>query len=81
MRFDVAGERLAGPNSGYYPNKTEAYCRLGVRVEVAETLLGHSLPGMIPVYDRHAWEVEKRAAVEALAAELARIERVGEEFD
>jgi integrase len=50
--------------------------KLGVRVEVAEALMGHGLPTIIGTYDVYAWEREKREALDLLAAELARIEKL-----
>lgn len=47
--------------------------RAGVRPEIAERVLGHAQPGIEGVYDRHAYLDEKRHALEALAALLARI--------
>jgi hypothetical protein len=39
----------------------------------AERALGHVIGGVRGVYDRHAYRDEKRAAFEALAAEVERI--------
>jgi len=47
--------------------------RLGVRFEVAETLLGHRLSGVAAIYDRHGWDPEMREAVEKLADEVQRL--------
>jgi integrase len=50
--------------------------RLGVRLEVVETLLGHiagSRAGIIGVYQRHQFEAEAREALELWAAEIGRI--------
>jgi integrase len=47
--------------------------RAGIRGDVAELCLGHALGGMRGVYDRHAFEDEKRHAFEALAALVERI--------
>lgn len=41
--------------------------RAGVRSEHAERVLGHVIPGVEGVYDRHAYGEEKGAALEALA--------------
>jgi integrase len=50
--------------------------RLGVRLEVVETILGHvsgSRAGVVGVYQRHQFEDEARAALEVWAAEITRI--------
>jgi integrase len=47
--------------------------RAGVPADVAERVLGHVIPGMRGVYDRHAYEAEKRTALEKLAALVGRI--------
>lgn len=44
--------------------------RAGVRPDIAERVLGHAIPGVEGVYDRHAYVDEKRRALEALAAQL-----------
>lgn len=47
--------------------------RLGVRLEVTEAVLNHvsgSRSGIVGVYQRHGWEKEKRAALEAWAAHV-----------
>jgi integrase len=49
--------------------------RAGVAADVAEMCLGHVLTGVRAVYDRHAYEAEKRHAFEALAAMIERIVR------
>jgi integrase len=41
--------------------------RAGVSGDVAEVVLGHKLPGVRGVYDRHTYEAEKRDALEKLA--------------
>jgi integrase len=50
--------------------------RLGVGLQVIEAILGHvggSRAGIVGVYQRHRFEVEKRAALEAWAREVERI--------
>jgi integrase len=47
--------------------------RAGVNSDTAERVLGHSLPGIRAIYDRHGYIEEMRHAVEALAALVARI--------
>ncbi len=47
--------------------------RQGVRLEVTEAVLNHvsgSRGGIVGVYQRHAWAVEKRAALDAWAAHV-----------
>lgn len=47
--------------------------RAGVPSDHAERCLGHVIAGVRGVYDRHSFLEEKRAAFEALAAEVTRI--------
>ena len=50
--------------------------RLGVRLEVTEAVLNHvsgSRAGIVGVYQRHEWQVEKRAALSAWGAHVAAI--------
>ena len=47
--------------------------RTGIRSEISERVLGHAIPGVAGVYDRHDYLVQKREALEALAGELERI--------
>lgn len=47
--------------------------RLGVRHEVAEAVLGHALPGVVGIYNRHAYDAEKGHALRQLAALIGRI--------
>jgi len=42
--------------------------RAGVSTDIAERVLGHAMPGVRGVYDRHAYLSEKRDALERLAA-------------
>jgi integrase len=43
---------------------------------VAERVIGHELPELIAVYDVHAYEAEKRAALDKWAGELRRILKI-----
>ena len=52
--------------------------RAGVSSDHAERVLGHVIPGVRGVYDRHEYAVEKRAALEKLDAQIARILRPDE---
>ena len=47
--------------------------RCGVPSRHAEAALGHTIRGVEGVYDRHSYIEEKRQALEALAARIARI--------
>ena len=47
--------------------------RAGVSADIAERCLGHVIPGVRGIYDRHRFEEEKRVAFEALAAQIERI--------
>lgn len=47
--------------------------RAGVPSDVAERVLGHVIPGVRGVYDRHSYADEKRNALERLAALIERI--------
>jgi integrase len=47
--------------------------RAGINPDVAERCLGHVIPGVRGVYDRHPYIEEMRYAFEALAAQIARI--------
>ena len=41
--------------------------RVGVKREIAERVLGHAIPGVEGVYDRHHYDEQKGAALLALA--------------
>jgi integrase len=47
--------------------------RAGVRPDVSERVLGHAMPGVEGIYDRHHYAGEKRDALEKLAALIERI--------
>jgi integrase len=47
--------------------------RAGVPGDVAEQVLGHKIPGVRGVYDRHSYAMEKRDALEKLGALVGRI--------
>lgn len=53
---------------------------LGIEVSIAERCLNHSLGGLVAVYDKHDYLVERRRALELWAAKIASIER-GENFN
>jgi integrase len=46
---------------------------LGLTADIAERVLGHAIPGVRGVYDRHSYEAEKGEALLRLAAEIDRI--------
>jgi integrase len=52
--------------------------RAGVPPDHAERVLGHVIPGVRGVYDRHSYAAEKRDALERLAALVERILTPGE---
>ncbi len=47
--------------------------RAGVSADIAERVLGHAIPGVRGVYDRHSFIDEKRDALERLARLVAQI--------
>jgi integrase len=47
--------------------------RAGIGVDIAERCLGHALPGVRGVYDRHQYRAEMLHAYEALAVQIERI--------
>jgi integrase len=49
--------------------------RVGIRIEVAENLLGHVQPGIVGVYDRHRYVEEKAQALRQLAGLIGNILR------
>jgi integrase len=49
--------------------------RAGINADIAERCLGHVIPGVRGVYDRHKYIAEMRAAFEALAKEIDAIVR------
>lgn len=51
---------------------------LGVSDMVAERVLGHKLQGVLAVYNRHAYELEKRQALEQWERKLRQIVGIGE---
>jgi integrase len=47
--------------------------RAGVRPDISERVLGHTIPGVEGVYDRHSYADEKREALEKLASLISSI--------
>jgi hypothetical protein len=43
--------------------------RAGIRPDVAERVLGHAIPGVEGVYDRHPYDLEKADALSRLVAD------------
>jgi integrase len=74
--FGLIRKRL--PGDGYTLHDLRRTARsfmsaLGVRIEVAEKVLGHSLGSLVRVYDRHDYLDEKREALEAWSNRLLRV--------
>ncbi len=47
--------------------------RLSISADIAERVLGHAMPGVREIYDRHSYAAEKRDALERLAALVGQI--------
>ena len=47
--------------------------RAGVRPDISERVLGHAIPGIAQVYDRHSYDVEKADALNRLATMVNQI--------
>jgi integrase len=47
--------------------------RAGVRPDISERVMGHAIPGVEGVYDRHSYSDEKADALERLAALIGTI--------
>lgn len=63
----------------FTPHDLRSTCRshlgmLGVDILIAERCLNHSLGGLVAVYDKHDYLIERRRALELWAAKLAAIE-------
>lgn len=55
--------------------------RLGIRLEVTESVLGHvggSRAGVVGIYQRHDWHEEKRMALDAWASHIERLAAGGD---
>jgi integrase len=80
---DVHARRLKqDPEAKAFPNWTlhdlrrtarSLMSRAGVSADIAERCLAHAIVGVRGTYDRHAYYEEKKAALEALSALIARI--------
>lgn len=76
------GEALGNPGTdnrgAWRPHDLRRTMRTGlsaaqVRPDIAELVTGHVIPGMRGVYDRHDYQAERRAALEAWESRLALI--------
>ena len=47
--------------------------RAGIRPDISERVMGHAIPGVEGVYDRHRYDDEKAHALQALADVIDRI--------
>ena len=68
--------KLGGPNYTLHDLRRTAkslMARAGVRPDISERVLGHSIAGVEGVYDRHSYAVEKADALARLAALVGRI--------
>jgi integrase len=76
-RFKIELDRVSGTQGWTYHDlrrtSRSLMSRAAVPSDVAERCLGHVLPGMRKVYDRHAYREEMLRAFEALASLIARI--------
>lgn len=54
--------------------------RAGVRPDISERVLGHVIPGVEGIYDRHDYASEKREALQRLSTEIDRIVKGGEQL-
>jgi integrase len=78
----IAVHKEAFPDKATYPDFTlhdlrrtakTIMARSGVRPDISERVLGHSIKGVEAVYDQHKYADEKRDALEKLAAMIERI--------
>src|SRR5262249_7499108 len=71
----ILGETRLSPWTIHDLRRTVRTRLSGLRIPpvVAETVIGHSLPGLLGVYDQHAYLDEKRDALQRWADELDRI--------
>ena len=76
-RFKIELDRVSGVSGWTYHDlrrtSRSLMSRAGVPSDVAERCLGHMLPGMRKIYDRHAYREEMRIAFEKLATLVAGI--------
>jgi len=75
LKFDIACGVKAWRLHDLRRTSRSLMSRAGVNPDIAERCMGHALPGVRGVYDRHSFKKEKQAALEALAKETAAIVR------
>jgi len=72
------GAKLIEPWGRWTPHDLRRTMRTGlsacrVRPDIAELTIGHTKRGIVAIYDRHAFDDERRAALEAWEGRLVRI--------
>ena len=75
-RMAALREKLGGPDYTLHDLRRTArslLSRAGVRPDISERVLGHAIPGVEGVYDRHSDATEKADALARLAALVDRI--------
>lgn len=75
---EALGAKMLEPWGRWTPHDLRRTMRTGlsasrVRPDIAELVIGHSKRGIVAVYDRHSFDAERRAALEAWEARLLRI--------
>jgi integrase len=76
LRVDSLSQHLVRRGVTYTPHDLRRTVRtrlaaLGVQPHIGEVVLGHVLPGVLGVYDRHSYLEEKRAALSLLSEHIA----------
>ena len=75
-RMAALREKLGGPDYTLHDLRRTArslLSRAGVRPDISERVLGHAIPGVEGVYDRHSYAAEKADALARLAVLVDRI--------
>lgn len=77
-RHEALGAKTVPPWGRWTPHDLRRTMRTGlsacrVRPDIAELAIGHTKRGIVAVYDQHAFDEERRAAMEAWEARLLRI--------
>lgn len=72
------GAKLVDPWGRWTPHDLRRTMRTGlsacrIRPDIAELTIGHTKRGIVAVYDQHAFDAERQAALEAWEARLLRI--------
>jgi len=70
LRFDIACGVKNWTLHDLRRTSRSLMSRAGVNPDIAERCLGHAIPGVRGVYDRHRYEAEMRHAFETLAAQI-----------